>query len=546
MYRKIVLVAMLLQIPASYLAGQVQQQWIQRYNGPAGFDDRVNAMTTDKAGNTYVTGFIHNGSNKDFATIKYSTTGVRSWVAIYSSAGNENDAPCCIVADDSGNVFVLGSVGTSIFGKDFRTIKYNSSGQQQWAINYGGSAGYDDFPTAIFVDRSGFIYVTGYSYDFGGNYDYTTIKYNPSGSINWIKKYNGPGNGEDKPSSVKADNSGNVYVTGYATVSSFKVDYATVKYNSFGDQQWVKRYDGPLNGDDFATALDIDISGNIYVTGESRGIETCTDYATVKYNSSGSQIWLARYNDQDSGCEIPSAIRSDDAGNVYVTGSSYSKESQSGDYLTLKYNSSGTQLWKKRYNSIGNFDDNSTGMAIDFFKNVYITGFSTLNFNTRLMTTVKYDSSGTKEWEQIFYSVPPTNYDQAIGISLDSSNNVYIAGYSFNTGTNDDFFTIKYNQTVGIGQNSNTVPEMFSLYQNYPNPFNPKTIINYELPITNYVKLVVYNALGKAIATLVNQKHDAGSYEVVFDGSNLSSGVYYYRFYVNGKNIETKKMILLK
>ncbi len=88
--------------------------------------------------------------------------------------------------------------------------------------------------------------------------------------------------------------------------------------------------------------------------------------------------------------------------------------------------------------------------------------------------------------------------------------------------------------------------EKFALSQNYPNPFNPSTVINYQLPASSNVVLKIYNALGKGIATLVNTKQIAGSYEVEFNAENLPSGVYFYKLQ-NGSSIsEVKKMVLLK
>jgi hypothetical protein len=83
------------------------------------------------------------------------------------------------------------------------------------------------------------------------------------------------------------------------------------------------------------------------------------------------------------------------------------------------------------------------------------------------------------------------------------------------------------------------------LSQNYPNPFNPSTIINYQLPNTSDVKLIVYDLLGQEVRTLVNEKQNAGSYQVQFDGSNLASGVYFYKLSAT-EFTETKKMILIK
>jgi hypothetical protein len=88
-------------------------------------------------------------------------------------------------------------------------------------------------------------------------------------------------------------------------------------------------------------------------------------------------------------------------------------------------------------------------------------------------------------------------------------------------------------------------PGKYALYQNYPNPFNPTTKVNYELPITNYVELSIYNLIGQKIVTLVSEKQKAGHYQVEWDASSLSSGIYYYQI-TAGEFVQTKKMILIK
>jgi photosystem II stability/assembly factor-like uncharacterized protein len=97
--------------------------------------------------------------------------------------------------------------------------------------------------------------------------------------------------------------------------------------------------------------------------------------------------------------------------------------------------------------------------------------------------------------------------------------------------------------------NNNVNASTFRLEQNYPNPFNPKTIINYELPITNYIDLSVYNLIGQKVATLVSQKQPAGRYQVEWDASGYASGVYIYRLSAKGKAqsvVQAKKLILLR
>ncbi|MHA2101650.1 MAG: FG-GAP-like repeat-containing protein [Candidatus Kariarchaeaceae archaeon] len=90
-----------------------------------------------------------------------------------------------------------------------------------------------------------------------------------------------------------------------------------------------------------------------------------------------------------------------------------------------------------------------------------------------------------------------------------------------------------------------SIPAKFNLAQNYPNPFNPKTIINYELPITNYVELSIYNLRGQIVATLVSEKQNAGYHQLEWDASYFSSGIYYYLIQT-GKFRDVKKMVLLR
>jgi flagellar hook assembly protein FlgD len=98
---------------------------------------------------------------------------------------------------------------------------------------------------------------------------------------------------------------------------------------------------------------------------------------------------------------------------------------------------------------------------------------------------------------------------------------------------------------VGVEDEKNNIPKAFALSQNYPNPFNPSTIISWQLAASSDVSVKVYDALGKEVATLINEKQNAGSHQIEFKAKGLASGIYYYRIKA-GKFTETKKMILLR
>jgi hypothetical protein len=103
---------------------------------------------------------------------------------------------------------------------------------------------------------------------------------------------------------------------------------------------------------------------------------------------------------------------------------------------------------------------------------------------------------------------------------------------------------VTYNNVTDV-EVDNPSPEYFNLSQNYPNPFNPSTKIQYSISSNQIVKLKIYDVLGKEITTLVNKEQSAGTYEVNFDGNNLTSGIYFYTI-TAGNYTDTKSMILMK
>ncbi len=533
-------------------------QWIARYDGPANYGDKAIAIELDKLGNIYVTGYSYNSATAyDYTTIKYNSFGDTIWTARYNGPDNYYDVPTAMVLDDSGNVYVTGwSENTIPYDDDIATVKYNSDGVMQWVNRYDyPDILSDERANAIAIDDSGNVYVTGYIYPSGSWSDYLTIKYNPAGDTLWTARYNGPMDASDAANAIAVDGLGNVYVTGNSFGTSSK-DYTTIKYNSNGQTIWVARYNSPQDWVEEARAMAVDKSGNVYVTGRSYNDSvTQMDYLTVKFDSSGVLEWVSRYPNTHSSLFDANDIVLDDSNYVYITG-------YSSNYTTIKYSLSGDTIWVASYQDSIHFLGVGNALAVDTSGNVYITGFTLGPGSSNDYSTVKYSSLGDFQWVA-YYNGPSNKVDIATDIAVDESGNVYVTGYSVDAISSADYLTIKYVQgPVASMQDDLSVPVSFSLSQNYPNPFNPTTKIKFTIPQSpllggdgrgGFVTLIVYDVLGKEISTLVNEEKPAGNYEVEFNGEGLTSGIYFYQLRVGDPEsssgqgfIETKKMVLLR
>jgi hypothetical protein len=431
------LITMLLIVAAVSSA----QEWVARYNGPTDGHDYASAIAVDNEGNVWVTGTSMGlATSYDYTTVKYDSAGTEICVIRYNGPGNGEDHARAIALDNAGNVYVTGrsfGLGTNY---DYATVKYNSSGVEQWVARYDAPGFSPDEARAITLDDKGNVYVTGMQWGVYG--DYATVVYDSSGVEQWVATYNGAGNDWDYAEAIAVDEECNVYVTGTTQGSG---DYATIKYDSSGIEQWVALYNGPDNGGDFAEAIVVGSNGAVYVTGQSISAATSYDYATVKYNSLGVEQWVMRYDGPGNGNDGAHAITVDNSGNIYVTGCSH-RGGIAYDMATLKYDTSGMEQWVVRFPDTGGVFAGARAMSIDHMGNVVVTGYAERPQSGRDYATVKYNTLGIEQWVT-FYSGPDCQSDGALAIAVDSVGCVYITGVSFGLGTGRDYATIKYAPT---------------------------------------------------------------------------------------------------
>lgn len=265
----------------------------------------------------------------------------------------------------------------------------------------------------------------------------------------WISFWDGKGHYSDRTEGIETDSLGNTYVLGTTEGSYTSKDIILIKYTPGGQKVWETVWNGPANDEDLGTHIKFNHLGEIIIVG------TCDNYynnfnkdvVILKYDTTGSLIWEAVYqgnNDHDN----PKDLEIDNLNNIYVVGDSEEGPTGNRDYMTLKYNNSGTLVWDNFYNGSLNSVDYAHGVAVSSTGEVYVTGDSRESGGSTIdFTTVKYSSTGTLEWVNN-YNGADNNWDYGKDVVVDEFDNVYATGYSKGGGSNNTT-TIKYNAQTG-------------------------------------------------------------------------------------------------
>ncbi|MBK9332720.1 MAG: SBBP repeat-containing protein [Ignavibacteria bacterium] len=416
---------------------QTTLEWANKFSIGASSQTAYD-IATDSSGNIYVTGSHSKGySETDMVTVKYNSSGQYQWARTYNlSPDYTSEVGKSIATCRMGTktfIYTAGEVYTS--GSQYITIiKYDDSGNQIWQRNYDpGTQG--DFVAKLITDASGNCYITGgissnpfvAKLDSSGTFIFNTVVPIPSGYT------------YSQANDMAIDAAGNLYATGSCDTSNSKY-YLTFKYNTAGALQWLKMYKTAETYTSTARSIKIGNSGKIYITGEYYTAPGHFDYLTIKYNPvTGDTIWTKKYNAGVNTGDLGQVMAIDGNENIFVSGMSYVGSYQ--NIHTVKYDSNGVQKWVRTYSGPGGYSDIVKDIVCDNAGNIYLTGVSDNSYFGKYLT-MKYNTNGDVVWTRE-YDVTVGEFDAANSMALDNSGNLIVTGNTGNSGT--DIGTIKYN-----------------------------------------------------------------------------------------------------
>ena len=325
--------------------------WGSQYGTQAGIDQATAIQAVrDGSNSVVVIGHgINTSANEDMFILKYRSDGTSPWSPIVLDGGNGgNDYPSAVAVDPAGDIFITGSMENAAGNFDIYTAKYSgTSGTLIWSQLHAGAGGGDDHGLSIFVDTNGDAYVTGSAVNAAGNEEWVTIKYagaaNPPQREIWQSVHNGPAtpvNGNDRGISVAVDPvDGDIIVAGTSYFSATDSDFHLIRYRAAdGSIVWERNFDRS-GSYDYVTAMAVDSSGYIYLTGNSRsGLDTdpahdgSSDILSLIYDFEGTFLGATVYNGglQDEARAIAANYR----GESFVAG--VTLNASNPDYLVLK------------------------------------------------------------------------------------------------------------------------------------------------------------------------------------------------------------------
>ncbi|WP_307040735.1 S8 family serine peptidase [Agromyces ramosus] len=360
-------------VTAAYDPESGEELWSATYDGPLQGGDELNGFGLSPDGSTvFVAGSSGgDGTQSDFVTIAYdSVTGKQLWLQRFDEKGEGDFLGGLTVSPDGDLVFITG-MATRELSTDFATIAYDAAtGEQEWISYFDGPGKETEDPRDIAVSPDGStVVVTGQSAgpEGSGLTNFGTVAYAAgTGAELWSAQHDGPAHGIDIPTTVTVAETGTVFVSGSSGGESN--DWATIAYDgTSGAELWTSRYDGSGAATDTPRTAVVSPDGaTLVVTGNSDGVSTDADYATVAYDPvTGEQLWLARHSGAANSLDISQAVTvTPDSSHVIITGFVDNGDSRR-DYETIAYSmATGEEVWSADYDA-GSGTDAATAITSD-------------------------------------------------------------------------------------------------------------------------------------------------------------------------------------
>ncbi|HMQ70533.1 MAG TPA: hypothetical protein PKA90_16260 [Ignavibacteria bacterium] len=446
---------------------------------------------------------------------KYNPDGSVIWSHYGTCSGSKVNG---LVLDSSGNIYTTGycTENTEIY-----TMKLDSSGALQWYSAYSSTGNVNTIKKV-----GNFIYVCGYDI-VNGNQDILLIKYDLNGNQIFSKTADILNSNEDAAYSTDIDFAGNIYIAGITYNPASGYDDFVLKYSSAGILLWNVSY-GKTDSVDFACKI-FYRNGYLYAGGTSNGAGNDNDCLIYKLNAGdGSGIWIRRYNGPVNGNDSLNDMKIDDYGDIYIACSG--QNNVYTDIVTLKYNSDGIQQWEKRYLS-NYFSSYARLLSIDNSQNIYVFGTDNIYANGKIP---KYNPDGVRKYSGYYYGLCigfPTLvcYNQYIrSMDIDNSGNLYLTGSERLDYTYTDIFVVgKILQVV-----SNVLHLKFNI-EGFYDPGNDLSVpdtVNALMRKKDAPYEIVYSAKSK--------KDQNGDVSVNFN-LNSNTGLNYYLILKHRNSIET-------
>ena len=382
--------------------------WSQSWNGSANGDDYAAGIAIDGSGNIILCGTTEVTSvNYNAVVAKYNSSGTLQWATTYAGSAGLADGFASVVVDNLNNIYTCGGTQTTTELVNYLTVKYNSSGSQQWASTYDYADLYD---AAVKLVVSGTtVRTSGGTQINADDWQMTTVSYNTStGAQGSVQHTGGDDEGVDKVTDVWTDGT-YTYIVGSVRNTTTGYDWKVFKLNSDLVVQWSATYNGNANQDDEAQSVKVDGAGNVYVTGWSTVTNEGRNFVTRKYNASGTIQWTSSFNEStEVANDEAQTLELDLTGNVVVSGSSYKDGNK--DYFTIKYKyTDGSEVWRTRFNSDYNEDDIPSNIAFDESGNIYVIGTVGKGDGTTTYVMCKYSV------KTIYSPVPADGYSSSGG-----------------------------------------------------------------------------------------------------------------------------------